>query len=598
MEQPIADYPTHKNVICLFGDKNKFGDFIRLFSTYANSLNISKDTLIYESPSLAYDELCDQNEVAAVYFSAGTNSTPTTNEHKAFLELSKHGCLIFPVVYTTTQEINDSILKKYNACEYRYKSGKASDTQEPLPSQLFKDLLVGLHIIDANRKVFISYKREESSKVAHQLRDALELRGYRVFLDTVSLAYGVEFQEKVMELLNDSDVFLYLHSESADKSSWVTKEVIAAEVRGVAFFYLEWPNVKQSPAYHIAQNFNLKKKHLRKRGLHPSICEKICDSIDLYRIKAITSRRSALVGQLRHHLDFEITHMAPLRNMQVVFSKDDENGILLCPYAPDSKTLYHYAKNEKYRHIKDKKVFCRLEGYAKETKEHIAWLCSQSGIALISDTRKNSPHFNIFLSASCPHGARQNQYSNDPLAIQRAILALVSIFLPHSTIVFGGHPAINPFVLEIAEQYNLLNNIEIFQSSFFHNQCPKEIIDLEERGRVTWTKAQPCDSESKNRELSLTKMRDTMLNSRAFNAAFFIGGMDGVIEEFKIFKEIYTTHTPAFVIPSTKGAAKIIAEDKQYNYMWPKDYADTKDIANTHNYVRLFSEILKTMCKK
>lgn len=54
----------------------------------------------------------------------------------------------------------------------------------------------------------------------------------------------------------------------------------------------------------------------------------------------------------------------------------------------------------------------------------------------------------VFLSASIPDPARDKRYfgTGDTIAIRDAVIALVSVVLPRTKLVFGGHPAITPLV--------------------------------------------------------------------------------------------------------------------------------------------------------
>ena len=53
-------------------------------------------------------------------------------------------------------------------------------------------------LLDNTRKIFISYKRTDTTALAHQLFDTLIKKGYIPFLDSYSLEPGVDFQEYLM----------------------------------------------------------------------------------------------------------------------------------------------------------------------------------------------------------------------------------------------------------------------------------------------------------------------------------------------------------------------------------------------------------------
>ena len=64
----------------------------------------------------------------------------------------------------------------------------------------------------------------------------------------------------------------------------------------------------------------------------------------------------------------------------------------------------------------------------------------------------------VFLSASVPDPLRNPRYfeSADPARIRQAVGALVRVAAPSARLVFGGHPAISPLVLDAATQVKLL----------------------------------------------------------------------------------------------------------------------------------------------
>lgn len=159
----------------------------------------------------------------------------------------------------------------------------------------------------------------------------------------------------------------------------------------------------------------------------------------------------------------------------------------------------------------------------------------------------------IFLSASVPDPKRSPVYHTtaDRIAIRDSVMALVTVCLPHMRIVWGGHPAITPLVRVVAERLEVTgaDRICIYQSQFFKGLYPSDNAAFE---RVVKTRAINND-----RQQSLIHMRTQMIKSTKFAAGIFIGGMEGVEDEFSLFCD---AHPRATVLPiaSTGAAAKII----------------------------------------
>ena len=157
---------------------------------------------------------------------------------------------------------------------------------------------------------------------------------------------------------------------------------------------------------------------------------------------------------------------------------------------------------------------------------------------------------NIFLSASVPLPDRDPKYMEtaDVIAIREAVKALVGVVVPKGKIVFGGHPAITPLIALLLRGMGQAarQRVILYQSAFFAEQFPTE---NDEFFRYVIT-----PNVNGSREASLRQMRHQMIKSTAFDAAVFIGGMEGVVEEFNLFDQIHSS-ARKWAIASTGGAA-------------------------------------------
>jgi hypothetical protein len=158
----------------------------------------------------------------------------------------------------------------------------------------------------------------------------------------------------------------------------------------------------------------------------------------------------------------------------------------------------------------------------------------------------------IFLSASVPVAGRGDFFeSSNPFLIQFAVRELLTVCLGRRQIVWGGHPAITPMVWAVCEDLGVdySNAVTLFQSKFFEQDFPAE----NERFRnVRFIRAVANDKVA-----SLELMRRQMLRGN-FEAAVFIGGMDGIEDEYRIFKELHPT-AKIVALSSPGGAAMKLA---------------------------------------
>jgi hypothetical protein len=156
----------------------------------------------------------------------------------------------------------------------------------------------------------------------------------------------------------------------------------------------------------------------------------------------------------------------------------------------------------------------------------------------------------VFLSASVPLPSRNPVYFDtaDVIAIRDAVRALTMVVVEQQVqLVFGGHPAITPMIrLQIAQTGTPVGErVVMFQSRYFEREFPQDNAAFE---HVELVDAVPND-----RQASLQRMRESML-ATPFHVGLFIGGMEGVEEEYAMFLHLQPG-IPAFPIASTGAAA-------------------------------------------
>jgi SLOG cluster3 family len=188
--------------------------------------------------------------------------------------------------------------------------------------------------------------------------------------------------------------------------------------------------------------------------------------------------------------------------------------------------------------------------------------------------------FSIFLSASVPlpPPSRHEKYfeTADQIAIRDSIRALVSAVIPPGAIVFGGHPAITPMIrlLVLNKELSIAPHVFLFQTRFFEKAFPPEVREFENLVLV--------DAVPNNLDASLAVMRESMIRSQDFAAAIFIGGMEGVEEEYRMFRRIHPDK-PAYPIASTGAAALTL---------YRQHMSERTELLHDLTYLSLFRRLL------
>lgn len=178
----------------------------------------------------------------------------------------------------------------------------------------------------------------------------------------------------------------------------------------------------------------------------------------------------------------------------------------------------------------------------------------------------------IFLSASIPVAGRGDFYKTaDIYLIKQAVREFLIVCLGRRHIVWGGHPAITPIFWAVCQDLgvNYSHAVTLYQSKFFEEIFPEENRHF---ANVVFT-----DTVNNNKQDSLDLMRHQMLSRNDLYAAVFIGGMEGIYDEYHHFKNYHPTAT-LLPISTPGGAAQNLAASMSVN----------NDILNGFNYFRLY----------
>lgn len=208
--------------------------------------------------------------------------------------------------------------------------------------------------------------------------------------------------------------------------------------------------------------------------------------------------------------------------------------------------------------------------------------------------------FDVFLSASIPDKDRDPKYyeTADFIAIRDAVIAIATVVVPEYRLVWGGHPAITPLIRTVYEEIleaqhdgalsdeefkkEIKTHVLLYQSRFFEKYFPEDNGIFESVKLI---------AANKDRESSLSDMRDAMLKDKNYLAAIFIGGMEGVEEEFELFRK-YNPSCPVFSVASTGAAAKLIYDGLYEN---SNTYIDetAEALKQDRAYISLFRKLLE-----
>ncbi|MEI3791543.1 MULTISPECIES: toll/interleukin-1 receptor domain-containing protein [unclassified Chryseobacterium] len=218
------------------------------------------------------------------------------NLDKKTLEIIEHqkldGNVILPIYYNDFYEEMPELLYNQNGLKFNNNVSKIRNI-----------ILEGFELLRKNRKIFISYKRSESSNIAIQLYEFLEQNNFDVFIDTHSIDKGEEFQEELWHRMTDCDLILMLNTKGFLDSDWCKQELDKAHVKRIGIVHLLWPDSDFADFAHLGFSLKLKNSDfekpifsdLTKGKLKQNKLKDIIDLVESSRARNLASRQDALI---------------------------------------------------------------------------------------------------------------------------------------------------------------------------------------------------------------------------------------------------------------------------------------------------------------
>ena len=149
-------------------------------------------------------------------------------------------------------------------------------------------------------------------------------------------------------------------------------------------------------------------------------------------------------------------------------------------------------------------------------------------------------------------------------------------------IVWGGHPSITPMIKSLCKDLNVdyAKSTLLYQSNFFKPFFPKD--------NEFFDNAIIVDEVKGDREASIELMRKKMLSRENIKIAVFIGGMEGIEDEFNMFKKFHPDGISVF-LGAPGGAARDLAM---------KEYGLKSQQVNSIDFHKIINDVLVVMGHK
>jgi TIR domain len=207
-------------------------------------------------------------------------------------------------------------------------------------------VLENLSLLRKSRRVFISYRRNESRSIAIQLYEELDRRTFDVFLDTHSIRPGEDFQEVLWHRLADTDVMVLLDTPEFLGSAWTEAELARANSTSLQILQVIWPDQEQQADASFSAPLILRDdqfedatvKYGQDARLKDPVIERIALETESLRARALAARHASLVQEVMREADaLGVTCVAqPGRYLELTDTKGHREIVVPTVGVPDA----------------------------------------------------------------------------------------------------------------------------------------------------------------------------------------------------------------------------------------------------------------------
>ncbi len=367
----------YKYQLILLGYKNlRINKIMKTFYKRLRELGFDKSNVIILNKKNFYKEYRANVPSYCLYFGNAKNRFTNLD---IIRKLITDAVLILPVV-DNLKSFSSYVPKELEGIN---SFGLSSNLEiEPLVSCI----LEGLSLLRLSRRIFISYRRVESSAVAIQLYEQLEKAGFDVFLDTHSVRYGDPFQDELWHRLADTDTVVLLNTPGFLNSEWTPKELARANSMSIGILHIIWPNHKPEDIAELSLPFKLKATDFANRNYNSSksslrekTIKRIVSSVESWRARSLAARRNNITtefikasNKMRIHPRLHPEKFITLQNKQ-------KKRVLIIPTIGVPQAFTYNQSEEIINRIKSKNIsetylLFDHRNIREKWLKHLAWL--------------------------------------------------------------------------------------------------------------------------------------------------------------------------------------------------------------------------------
>jgi hypothetical protein len=359
------------------GENNSFySEILKTLYSHISELGLQKDCITEIDENNFSTEYKANAPTFCLYF--GSSSGAFDNQD-ILAKLIKDATLVLPVVSDLTKFTQQIPTELHNTNGFQLASNNDIE-------RLVSLILEGLSLLRISRRLFISYKRDESSSVAIQLFEQFEKSGFDVFLDTHSIRPGEPFQEELWHRMADTDVVVMLNTPNFMKSQWTTQELAQANTMSIGVVQLVFPNHKLEreaelsiPIQLTYNDFDNCVSGTSTKSLTANSIKKIVSQVESIRARSLGARQDNIISEFisfAHKLNVKV-QLQPERFITV--TKTNGKEIVVIPTVGIPQAFTYHQKSELIKRIKQndkEKIYILYDqlNIRERWLKHLDWL--------------------------------------------------------------------------------------------------------------------------------------------------------------------------------------------------------------------------------
>jgi hypothetical protein len=344
---------TKYQIIKLGADNPFYKEALNTLYHHIEELGLAKESILEIDENNFNTEYKGNAPTFCLYF--GSNSGAFKNID--LLEILINGANLILPVASDLEKFSSQIPK-----ELANVNGFELTTSNDI-EKLVSCILEGLSLLRLSRRLFISYKRDESSTVAIQLFEQLEKNGFDVFLDTHSIRPGEPFQEELWHRMAATDVVVLLNTPGFLNSNWTTQELAKANSMSIGILQVIWPSHKLERDAELSIPLQLSDSDFGNKifkkptsYLNPNTISNIISQVESLRARSLASRQDNIITEFIASSN-RVGKKADLQSEKfITIKRSDGKELVIIPTVGVPQAFTYNQSEELVARIKSKNV--------------------------------------------------------------------------------------------------------------------------------------------------------------------------------------------------------------------------------------------------